>query len=344
MRGGGSHGNGNPAMNRRTKGVLLLGGLAVMAASMLAVGLPRGFDYRHCKFGILSISCSWTTHARSTGIPAPGWKSPLEASSGPVIITNSSSRRRSGSGYDDVTLWAVTSLCPQDYIAKRLPCVAASVAAPARAASDELQMQLSDATGLPLPERWILATVENSPFIKSVHVETPLDLAAALGFYRVELSKRGWTENDGAVVAPDRAVIAFTTTDGPAQLRLFHQDDRTIADLWLRKPATANAGILPRPGQVRLMLGNNTDEEAVITINEQTITLAARAGDTLAHSDDDARRLPDSQKIDLPPGKYKVALKVGSGAAQNGEFEVAAGETWGLLVGPAGVPLPVHLY
>jgi hypothetical protein len=92
------------------------------------------------------------------------------------------------------------------------------------------------------------------------------------------------------------------------------------------------------------MLGNATDEAAVITINEQTVKLAARAGAKLANSADAARTLPDSQKIDLPPGKYKVILKVASGAAQNREFEVDADETWGLLVGPAGVPLPVHLY
>jgi hypothetical protein len=54
--------------------------------------------------------------------------------------------------------------------------------------------------------------------------------------------------------------------------------------------------------------------------------------------------LPDSQEIDLAPGNYKVTLKVASGAAQNRELEVAADETWGLLVGPAGVPLPMHLF
>ena len=259
-------------------------------------------------------------------------------------LGHSSSHRIRRSGYDDVTSWAVTSLCPQDYIAKRLPCAVASVAAPAQAASDDLEVELSDATGLPLPKRRVLTTAKNSAFIKSVHVETPLDLAAVLGFYRAELSKRGWTENDGAVVEPDRAAIAFTTTDGPALLRLIHQDDRTIADLSLRKPAAANAGILPRPGQVRLMLGNDTDEEAVITINEQTITLAARAGHDLTDAADARRKSPDSPEIDLPPGKYKVTLKVASSAAQNRELEVAADEAWGLLVGPAGVPLPVHLY
>jgi hypothetical protein len=330
-------------MNRRTQSVLLAGGFAVATIVAVAGGLTRGLDHRHCKLGFLSIDCTWTTHARTTGIPASGWKSPLEAISGPIIITKSSSSRKSGSGYDDVTLWAVTSLCPQDYIAKRLPCAAASVAA-YRQPEGDLEAALSDATGLPLPERWVVATVKNSPFIKAVHVETSLDLAAVLGFYRAELSKRGWTENGGAVVEPERAEVAFTTADGPALLRLVRQDDRTIADLSSRKPAAANPGILPRPGQVRLMLGNDTDEEAVITINEQSVRLAARAGRELTDGADAKRKSPDSPEIGLPPGKYKVTLKVASNVAQNREFEVAAGETWGLLVGPAGVPLPVHLY
>jgi len=222
----------------------------------------------------------------------------------------------------DETSWALAD-CPQNYIARRLLCAVA----PAQAANDDL------VAGLPLPKPWVLRTARNSLLIKSIHIETPLDLAAVLGFYRVELSKRGWTENGGAVVEPDRVVIAFTTIDGPALLRLIHQDDRTIADLSLRKPtAVEEADILPSPGQVKLMFGNARYEGAVVTIIQQTIKLAARA------------ELRNSPKIDLPPGKFKVTLNVANGAAQNRELEVGADETWGLLVGPAGVPLPVRLY
>jgi hypothetical protein len=231
--------------------------------------------------------------------------------------------------------WAVAD-CPRNYIARRLLCAAASNAAPAQAADDDL------VTGLPRPKPWLLTTAKNSTFIKAFHVETPLDLAGVLRFYRLELSKRGWSENGGAVVEPNGAVIAFTTADGPALLRLTHQDDRTIADLSLRKPAATDAAILPMPGQVRLLLGNSTNEEAVITINEQTIKLAARA--ELTDDPSTGRKSPESQEINLPPGKYKVSLKIASGAAQNREFEVAADETWGLVAGPAGVPLPLHLY
>jgi phage gp45-like len=146
------------------------------------------------------------------------------------------------------------------------------------------------------------------------------------------------------VVEPDRAVIAFTTSDGPTLLRLTRQDGKTIADLSRRKRAVATSGLLPKPGQVKLMLGNKTDDAAVVTIDERTIRLAARAGEQLAYSDDTADELPDSQKIDLPPGKYKVTIRVDGSTAQNRAFEVAANETWGLLVGPDGAPLPMRLY
>jgi len=310
-------------MKRRTRGVLLVGSLAVATVVALSVALPRVLDpHHHCETGfspLIDCTYHWSSTTVTQGTPIFGTPShPI----GTILSV-------------DTTSWAVAQ-CPENYIAKRLLCAAPSVGAPAQAASDD------HVTALPLPKPWVLRTAKNSPFIKSFHVETPLDLAAVLGFYRVELSKRGWTENDGAVGAPDRAVITFTTTDGPALLRLIHQDGRTIADLSLRKPAAAEkTDILPSPGQVKLMLGNQTDEEAVITINEQTIALAARAGRNLASVE---RKLPDSPEINLPPGKYKVTFKMASFAAQDRELEVAADETWGLLVGPAGVPLPVHLY
>jgi hypothetical protein len=244
--------------------------------------------------------------------------------------------------YVDQTWWAVRDRCSPDYLGERLLCDAVAVLA--RATSRTFEGKMSEDMDLPLPDRWSLMTAKNSPFIRSAHVETSLDLTAVLGFYRAGLGKRGWTENDGAEVTSDSAVLAFTTTDGQALLRLTRQDGKTMADLSLRKPAVAPAGILPKPGQGRLMLGNKTDEAAIITVSDRTIHLAAHAGEKLAYSDDSAGELPDSQKIDLLPGKYKFTFKVESSAAQNREFELAANQTWGLLVGPEGVPLPIRLY
>jgi hypothetical protein len=326
-------------MNRRTKGVLLVGSLAVVTAIatvfVLTGALAKAVDPQgNCDTGFSRwINCTYHWSSKSTHQSTPIFTTPSNATS-----TIPSGSRETFRPTYDVTSWAVAD-CPSNYIARRLLC--ASDAAPAQASDDDA------VTGLPRPKPWLVTTAKDSTFIKAFHVETPLDLANVLQFYRLELSKRGWSENAGAVVEPGGAVIAFATSDGPALLRLSRQDDRTIADLSLRKPAATDAAILPMPilpipGQVRLLLGNDTDEEAVITINEQTIELAA--GAELKVDTATGRKSPESQEISLPPGKYKVTLKVTSGAVQNREFEVAADETWGLVAGPAGVPLPLHLY
>jgi hypothetical protein len=327
----------NPAMKRGTKGILLVASLAVVTAVasvvVLTSALAKVMDPRHyCETGFSTlINCTYHWSSTTTAQSTPIFTTPWNATS----TTTSGSRDTFRPTYVDVTSWAVAD-CPRNYIARRLLCAAASDAAPAPASDDD------PVTGLPRPKPWLITTAKDSTFIKAFHVETPLDLAGVLGFYRLALSKRGWSENDGAVVGPDGAVIAFTTSGGPALLRLTRQDDRTIADLSLRKPAAANAGIKSMPGQVRLLLGNSTKEEAVITINEQTIKLVA--GLELMDDPATGRKPRDSREINLPPGKYKVSIKIASGAAQNREFELAADETWGLVAGPAGVPLPVHVY
>jgi hypothetical protein len=289
----------------------------------------------------LGILLASSLVAATAAMAIPVTPDPARDSAADTIQFGWSHTSRSDDYVDD-TWWAIRDRCAPDYLGERLLCDAVGVLA--RATSRTFEAKMSENAALPMPAGWDLMTAKNSPFIRSGHVETPLDLASVLGFYRAALGKRGWTENDGAVVTPDRAVIAFTTTNGPALLRLTRQDNKTIADLSLRKPAAATAGILPKPGQVRLMLGNKTDDAADITVNNQTIKLAAHAGEKLANSDNAAGELPDSQKLDLTPGKYKVTLRVEGRAAESREFEVAANETWGLLVGPDGAPLPMRLY
>lgn len=294
-------------MNRRTLAILLAGSLVAATAAMAIPVTPD--PARDSPANTIHISWSRTTRSN---------------------------------GYVDDTWWALRDRCAPDYLGERLVCNAIGLLA--RATSRTFETKMSDDLGLPLADRWDLMTAKNSPFIRSTHVETPLGLAAVLDFYRAALEKRGWTENDGAAVAPDRAVVTFTTSDGPGLLRLVRHDNMTIADLSLRKLLAATSSIRPAPDRVMLLLGNKMDEAAEITVNERTIRLAAHAGEKLIDSDADADKLPDSQKIDLPPGRYKITLKLDGSAAQQREFEVAANETWGLLVGPEGAPLPMRLY
>lgn len=325
-------------MKGRTKGVLLIGGLAVAIAiatvGAMTAAVARVVDpHDYCGSGFSRlVDCTYHWSSTTTGQSMAIFATPES----PTGMAPSHSPDAFRPISVDVTSWAIVD-CPRNYVASRLLCADGPVAAPVQAASDDL------ATGLPRPKPWLLTTAKSSPFAETVHVETPLDLASVLGFYRAVLSKRGWTENGEAAVEPDRGLIVFTTSDGPALLRLSRQNGRTVADLTRHKPA-ANAGILPKPGQVRLLLGNTTDEEAVITINEQTIALAAGAGRDLTTDLEGKRKSSDGPEINLPPGKYNVSLKIASGAVQSRELEIAADETWGLLAGPAGLPLPIHLY
>jgi hypothetical protein len=324
-------------MKRRTKIVLLVAGLAVAipvaSVVVLTKALAMAVDPRHyCESGFSTlVDCHYRlrTQTVSQGTPNPNW--PSNATS----ATPSGEHDTPRTIFVDATSWGVVD-CPKNYLARRVLCAAATDAGPVQAAGDD------PVTGLPRPKPWLVTTAKNSSVIMAFHVETPLDLAGVLGFYRTVLSKRGWSENDGAVVGADGAVIPYTTSNGPALLRLTRQGDRTMVDLSLRKPAVTNAGIKPTPGQVRLLLGNATKEEAVLTINGQTIEVAA--GRELMDDPIGGKKSPDSQEINLPPGKYKISIKLASGAAQNREFDLAADETWGLVAGQAGVPLPLRFY
>src|SRR3954452_23573683 len=208
----------NPVMKRRTKAVLLISGLAVTTVvatyAMLSVALARAIDpQNYCGTGFSKLSsCTMRVASRTITQSKPDF--------GPLAATWNEPDRVISS---ETTAWAVAQ-CPRNAIANRLLCAAPGATSPAEAASDDL------ATGWPRPKPWLITTAKQSPFITSIHVETPLDLSGVLAFYRAELTRRGWTETDAAVVEPDRAVIAYTASDGPAQLRLTRQNGRTIAD------------------------------------------------------------------------------------------------------------------
>lgn len=163
----------------------------------------------------------------------------------------------------------------------------------------------------------------------------PLDLTAVLGFYRRELGKLNWKEESkGAVAASDNAVIAFTSPEGPALLKLGRKNGETTVKLTVKNPDAANkAGIMPKPNQAKVLFGNINGADAAITFNNRTIKVAAGAG----------TKGPDGPTLDIAAGKYKYSIKLPGKPVQNDEVEVGAGETWGLVIGPGGV-LALQVY
>ena len=204
---------------------------------------------------------------------------------------------------------------------------------PVQATAEDLQAEESG--GLPVPKRHTMTDGTKTPFRRELNANLPLDLATVLGFYRRELGKLDWREETkGAVTAPDNAVIAFSSADGPAMLKLSRKDNETIVNLVVRNPdAATKAGVIPKPGQAKVLVSNPNDVEAVLTINKQTIKAAAGAG----------TKGPDGPMLDLAPGKYKFTIKLPGKSPRDDELEVGADQTWGLLIGPGGA-LPLLVY
>jgi hypothetical protein len=213
---------------------------------------------------------------------------------------------------------------------------AAQDAAPVAAAPASADDLIAEETGgLPVPKRHTLAEGTRTPFRQELKANVPLDLTVVLNFYRRELEKRSWKVVDkGPVAASDKALVTFTTPDGAAVLKLGRKDNETTVSLAVRNPdAATKAGIMPKPGQVKVLFGNITEGEAVVTIAGKTVKIAAGIG----------VKKPDGPTLDLAPGKYKVTLKLAGKPAKGDDVEVGADEAWGLMIGPGGV-LALNVY
>jgi hypothetical protein len=199
-------------------------------------------------------------------------------------------------------------------------------------------------SALPVPKQHSSTSLGTSklpgievPFRRELDASVPAELGDVLASYRSELTRLGWREKpDGAVVAADRVQLAFTSPQGPAVLKLGRAKGETSINLVQKNPdAATKADIMPKPGQAKLMLGNMGDKDAQLTINKQTIKVAAGAG---------GPQSPKGPTLDLPPGKYQYSLKMPGRPARNDTIEIAAGDAWGLMVGPTGDVLPLQMY
>jgi hypothetical protein len=198
-------------------------------------------------------------------------------------------------------------------------------------------------SALPVPKQHTMSSIGTGklpgtdiPFRRELEASIPAELNSVLAFYRSELTKRGWKESaERAVVKSDQVQLAFSSPDGPAVLKLGRNNDETSVNLAQKIPAAAAKGdIMPKPGQAKLMFTNLGDSEAALTINKQTIKIAAGAGGPHAKG----------PTLELPPGKYQYSLKVAGGPARNNAIEVAADDAWGLMIAPDGDVMSLQVY
>lgn len=176
-----------------------------------------------------------------------------------------------------------------------------------------------------------------APLRTRLSARIPAKLGDVLAFYRTELGKLGWQEqHDGADIASDHVRLAYVTPLGPAALELDRKGNSTSVDLVQRnKEAATMAHVMPKPGRAALMFTNLGDKEAVLTLDNHTVTLPPRAG----------KERPEAPLFNMPPGKYSYALKVDGRSDRDMTIELVAGDAWDVTVGPEGdLWSPLQLY
>jgi hypothetical protein len=199
----------------------------------------------------------------------------------------------------------------------------------------EKDLEVQDIAGLPVPTPNSLNGSEKSLFRVQVNARVPASIEAVLAFYRRELGKRSdWKEAAGAIIRPEHATVTYETGDGPAALTLDSKNGETTVTLLVRKQAeAAKAGMLPKPGNVKLLFGNVLDGEASITIDKKTVKIAPGLG----------AKKPDGPMLEISPGKHTFSFTLPGQKPQTEQVDVVAGDVWGLVVGPGGV-LPLQMY
>ena len=199
----------------------------------------------------------------------------------------------------------------------------------------QVALEAEDKDGLPVPKPHTAHTISKTQFRIESQTTVAATVPAVLAFYRAELAKRDWKEAaTGAAVTAERAVVAFTAPEGPAQLTITRKDGKTDAMLALKKPRKAEQdGIRPKAGHAKVLIGSMLETAAEITIAKRTIKVAAGVG----------QKKPDGPTLDLRPGAYKYSVRVPGKPVVNEEVRLGADETWGVLVGPGGA-LALHVY
>ena len=179
-----------------------------------------------------------------------------------------------------------------------------------------------DKDGLPIPDGLGNMGSTRTQFSHAVNFSAPNSVADIVAFYRAELAKKNWKE-DSAKIADDSADLKFTAPDGPATLSLKRNGDMTDAELTVTEKAKAAASPLaPKPGMVKLVFGNMSDNAADVVVGGKHVKMTPGQG----------AKAPDGPTLEVKPGDITVQSK---NAKEN--FTAGPDEIWMVAVGPGGL-------
>ena len=179
-----------------------------------------------------------------------------------------------------------------------------------------------DKDGLPIPDGLGNMGSTRTQFSHAVNFSAPNSVADIVAFYRTELTKKGWKE-DAAKLGDSEAELKFTAPDGPATLSLKRNGDMTDAELTVTEKSKAAASPLaPKPGMVKLVFGNMSDNPADVIIGSKHVKMTPGQG----------AKAPDGPMLEVKPGNITVKSK-----SAKESFTAGPDEIWMVAVGPGGL-------
>ncbi len=181
-----------------------------------------------------------------------------------------------------------------------------------------------DKDGLPIPDGLGNMGSTRTQFSHAVNFSAPNSVADIVAFYRTELAKKGWSENNATSQVSDiKASLSFSTPDGPATLAVNRNGDMTDAELTVSEKAKAAASPLaPKPGMVKLVFGNMSDNPADVIVGSKHVKMTPGQG----------ARAPDGPTLEVKPGDITVKSK-----SAKESFTAGPDEIWMVAVGPGGL-------
>ena len=121
--------------------------------------------------------------------------------------------------------------------------------------------------------------------------------------------------------------MSFTSSDGPAVLKLDRKDGETAVSLVVRNPdAATKAGMMPKPGQAKLLLGNALPAEAAVTIDNKTVKVAGGA----------ERKVRAARRSIFLPANIRIRSRCRTSPSSATTLKSAPAKPGGLLIGPGG--------
>ncbi|MDA1053530.1 MAG: hypothetical protein O3C40_24030 [Planctomycetota bacterium] len=174
---------------------------------------------------------------------------------------------------------------------------------------------------------------EGSNFRKTYRAVAAMPLAEVASFYRTQLAAKGLKQAGSG--ATDDA-MQFKNDTMELSVALKRQSGETAIEVVTREVALAQReGVLPEPGKGRLVLANAHNVDVAFTIRKTDYRLKAGRG---------AKDFKQALNYSIPPGVYKVVIKIPGEPQQTERIELTEGSTWGIIALPTGGYLPTQLY